>query len=88
MTVYPRVGGRAKQVMDLLADGKWHKTNELPLPPRTRDWPTSQAEDRWKWFQRLYNIGLINKTYPVKWKISKLGVKWAKGQVSGVVPEA
>lgn len=84
-TIYyiPRKGGRALQVITLLADGQVHQTGELPLPPRTRVWKSSQHEDRWKWFVRLEKVGLIERTGKrtkrgISWKITKLGEAWMK----------
>ena len=74
----PRViyGSRTYEVLDLLRDGKPHRTNELPLPPKTREWPSSQWEDRHRWFTRAWSRGLIENVgepYSPLWKITELG---------------
>lgn len=70
---------RTHQVLTLLSDGKIHKTTELEKPEKTRDWPTSQAEDRHSWFWRTmrkgYIICLKPQTCPSKWQITKKGIK-------------
>jgi len=69
---------RTHQVLKLLSDGKVHKTNELPLPPKTRAWLTSQAEDRHNWFWRATKKGYVEKVskmneIPSKWRITEKG---------------
>ena len=73
--------GRRGQVLKLLSDKKVHTTNELPLPPRTRDWESSRHEDRGKWFTRaqkeklIKNAGRSKKDKRVsQWKITKKGL--------------
>ena len=53
------LGIRQYQVLRLLEDGKVHATNELPIPERTRDWPSAQWEDRNIWFHRVEKKGWI-----------------------------
>ena len=71
--------GRRGQVLKLLSDKKVHKTNELPLPPKTREWRTSRHEDRYNWFYRARKeklVKLVGKVGGVdKWKITKKGLK-------------
>ena len=71
---------RTHQVLKLLSDGEVHKTTELEKPPKTRDWPSSQAEDRHSWFRRTMLKGYINKVSkhnqkPAKWQITEKGAK-------------
>ena len=74
--------GRRGQVLKLLSDKKVHKTNELPLPPRTRAWTYSRHEDRLKWFSRAEKEKLIKlhgrKGGVNHWKITKKGLKVLK----------
>ena len=71
------VGSRTYEVLNLLRDRKVHKTNELPLPEKTRWWPTAQHEDRWAWFHKAMIRGLIRRvkegSNPAKWVITYRG---------------
>jgi len=75
-------GSRTHDVLKLLKDGKVHFTIEMPLPPKTRDWETSQAEDRHAWFRRAAKRGLIKKTEnsvcPASWVITDKGLETLK----------
>ena len=74
--------GRRGQVLRLLSDKKVHKTNELSLPPKTREWKSSRHEDRLKWFSRAEKEKLIKlrgrKGGVNHWKITKKGLKVLK----------